>query len=281
MKPMTVPVRTKLYQIKKILDEFVQLGIRVENGHPTKEHDEFIYIKVNLFGRYVHRLEAISLLLPELESNPTIEDTIGLVIRGCLADLIPMFYLEVLQSHATNEEGEDEMIGQARAFLCDHLFSFLTFLKDYRTAGVYTEKIYKEAVDKLKSDWPYYFSSDPMDYDHPEKSIDAKRFPKNSHLIRYVRSHESNELFRINGLYELYSFYSKYEHFGIFTNSMQTMDMDIQAHRIFDSIWYIILGSWFCIRQFHYAFNNVEEEEKRLIELKIEFEKLLAIGRNE
>ena len=273
--------KVKLGQLRPIISDIVKLGIKVEQQFPDSHQSELIFIRMNLFSRFIHRLKCINYLLVFIESDPTMEDNIGLIIRAGLADLIPMLYLDVVHSNIKNindDNDENNILHaeQTRAFLCDHIYSLMSFFKDYKSAGEYSDDQYRMMLDKLKSDHSPYFYETPMDYKNPKANVDAKRFVKNAEMIAYMRQYPQvldNKI--IHQIYEMYSYYSKYEHFGIFTNGMQNMEMDTLIFRILSCIRFFIYGIYLCCIHLMQNFSYLTNEPTTFLALRDKYDKNL------
>ncbi len=280
MKRLSNDSKNKLYQLIKILDEFVSIGTQIERSIPKVPLEEFIYVRINLMSRYVHRIESINLMLSKFEENPTIEDSIGLLIRGGLADFIPMLYLDVLHTKIespTDEINNDFQKKMTRSFLCDHIYNLIDFLKKSKDNGVIGESYYRKQIDKIKTEYSSYFFDTVIDYNNPFENIDSIKFHKNYKLMPVIRNSPISESVDINFVNSMYSYYSKYEHFGVFTNRMQTQDMGILMYQMFDSIRYLMIGSIACCIHLSHKFQNISEEN--LVEIKKRYDRTLEFGR--
>src|SRR5215203_6054052 len=154
MKQFTPFSQMKLNQSIHILEDFVAMGKSVAVRLPTEDLQEALFIRVNLFGRYVNRIEVVIQLMKQWEKNPEFEDSIGIIIRACLADVLSQFYLEDCHSQVDNSPSpspeEKKYLESARDLLADHLFSGVNYYKSLKDGGVYSDEDYRNNINKWK-----------------------------------------------------------------------------------------------------------------------------------
>ena len=134
MKPLSKANQQMLIELNAILKQFVHVGISIERKYPISHSvNELLNIWFNLYSRFIHYLESISILSEHYAENATIDSSIGLVIRSGLSDYLPMIYLDYLH---TNKNKSREVQNQTRAFLAGHLPSALQFIKQGADLGI-------------------------------------------------------------------------------------------------------------------------------------------------
>ena len=97
--------------------------------------------------------------------------------------------------------------------------------------------------------------------------------------MKVIRNSEVLNKHNLDQIYVSYFFYSKYEHFGATTNSIQTMDADKLFYILMDSFTYILLACMLCCGHFENAFYRFKEEGQKLFNLREDFIKIVNIGR--
>ena len=172
------------------------------------------------------------------------EDSIGLIVRGCLSDVISQFYLEDVHSKVKScpSPEEAEYLEVASSLLADHIYSGINHIKTLTDAGIYTREHSMKSIDTWRNLYPPYFRKEPVNYDNPKKNILPKPFPQPAHIIKLIRNSDLLKKFDLDQLYISYFLYSKYEHFGATTNSIQNSDMNMSFYIMMDSLTYILLS---------------------------------------
>lgn len=288
MKPLTLEVQTKLYKLISLLVEFTPICRSVLDSIPVNSFKEPMFIRVNLFQRYINRIEVIITLLKQWEQNPELEDSIGILIRACLADVISQFYLEDIHSKVKGcpSEEENQYLQVAKDLLADHIFSGVNYFKTMKDASVFTNKYYKKSIDEWKTLYPAYFKNEAIDYDKPTKNIAAKAFPSPIKILKNIRHSEIFKRHNPDQLYTCYFYYSKYEHFGVTTHFLQTEDMNMSFYFMMDSMTYILLACNICYGHFQNANdkynknfdNNSEENGRKMNDIREEFVRIVNIN---
>ena len=237
-------VQDQLLQLTKWFEDVIPSGRKLLASIPTDSFKETRYIKVNILERHINRIEVISSLFEQWKNSRGVEDSIGLIIRACLSDILSQFYIEDLHSKVkkTPSQEEDEYLKATSSLLADHIRAGLIYNKAQTNAGVITREQSREAIDKWKSLYPPYFNEEPLNYDKPIKNVLPERFPSASEIIKLIRNSNLLKKFNLDNLYINYFFYSKYEHFGVTTNHIQYSDINMTFDNMMSSLSYILLS---------------------------------------
>jgi hypothetical protein len=282
----------QLHQLIKLLEEVIPVGRKLMQGIPTNYFREPMFIKINIFERHINRIEVIIPLLKQWEKSPFIEDSIGLIVRGCLSDVISQFYIEDVHSKVKScpSQEEDEYLEIVSSLLADHIHSGIRYVKSLTDAGVLTRENSIKSIDSWRALYSQYFSKEPVNYDNPTKNILPKPYPSAAHIIKLIRNSELLRKFNLDNLYICYFFYSKYEHFGATTNSLQNSNMNMSFYIMMDSLTYILLSCQLLsihfeeanmkyYSQFNSDFKLDEEGSGRIILIREEFLRILNLDR--
>lgn len=243
-KLLTTNSKFQLEQATRLLTDMVPVGRKILKEIPTDHFKEPMFVKVNMLERHINRIEVIIPLLKQWEKSPFVEDSIGLIIRGCLSDVISHFYIEDVHSKVKScpSPEEEKYLNTVYSLLADHIHSGLRHLKSLTDAGVFTRKKSKEHIDSWKSRYKPYFKEEAINYDNPTKNVLPEQYPSASHIIKLIRNSDLLKKFDLDQLYMGYFFYSKYEHFGATTNALQNTDMNMLFYFMMDSLSYIMLS---------------------------------------
>lgn len=284
----------QLHQLIKLLEDVIPAGRKLLNDIPTDHFKETRFIKVNILERHINRIDVIISLLKQWEKSPFVEDSIGLIIRGCLSDVISEFYIEDLHSKVKTcpSPEEEAYLKATSSFLADHIRAGLGHNKALTDAGVFTREHSKERIDNWRALYPPYFKQEPVNYDNPQKNILPQPFPKAAQIIKLIRNSEILQKFNLDDLYINYFYYSKYEHFGVTTNHLQNSDMNMSFYFMMDSLSYVLLSCQILsvhveddnnkfFSQFDSEYKTDSEGSKKLFSVREEFVRILNANRPE
>ena len=293
-KLLTSNSTLQLHQLIKVLEDVIPVGRKLLKSIPTDHFKEPMFIKINIFERHINRTEVIIPMLKQWEKSPFVEDSIGLIVRACLSDVISQFYIEDVHSKVKScpSPEEDEYLEVAASLLADHIHAGLRHVKALTDAGVFTREHSMKSIDSWRALYPAYFNKEPVNYDNPTKNILPKPYPKAAHIIKLIRNSDLLKKFDIDHLYIDYFFYSKYEHFGATTNSLQNSDMNMSFYIMMDSLSYILLScqllsihfevaNYEYYRQFNSDFKRDKEGSKKIFLIREEFLRILNTNRPE
>jgi hypothetical protein len=289
VKPLSNLNKTKLHQFRRIIKEIVEVGIKIDSRNKSGSYKEYLFVRVNLFQRFIRRLEAINILLEHLETNISIEDSIGLIIRSGLIDFLQMTYLDLLHvkfEGEKTEENEIKLSKQTRNYLAEHIRTVIGFMNDYKYFDKFPDSIkgddkYKLGIDLLKKDYPAYFKDESIaDYNKPYENFNFGKFPKNRELLKEILEFKPFDDLNVFIAYDGFHNYSKYEHFGVMTNRMQTQDTNRLMLNIFAYLHFLLLGAYMCCSHINTEIHNIETEVTEIKKLNKEYVDLLNLGIN-
>lgn len=284
----------QLQKLTMLLEDAIPAGRKLLKDIPVDHFKETRFIKVNILERHINRIEVIIFLLSQWEKRPSVEDSIGLIIRGCLSDVISEFYIEDLHYKVkTCPSPEEEVYLKATSsFLADHVRAGLSYNKALTDAGVFSKEYSKESIDRWKALYPPYFDTNPINYDNPLKNILPQPFPKAAQIIKSIRNSEMLQKFNLDDLYINYFYYSKYEHFGVTTNHIQNSDMNMSFYVMMESLSYVLLSCQILsihleddnnkfFSQFHSEHKIDTQASEKFFSVREEFVRILNANRPE
>jgi len=189
-KLLTANSTFQLHELIKLLEDMIPVGRKLLKDIPTDHFKESMFIKINFFERHINRIEVIIPLLKQWEKSPFIEDSIGLIIRGCLSDVISQFYIEDVHSKVKScpSPEEDEYLKTVSSLLADHIHTGLGHIKSLTDAGVFTREYSMISIDSWRALYPPYFKKEPVNYDNPKKNILPKSYPSAANIIKLIRN---------------------------------------------------------------------------------------------
>lgn len=141
-KPLISDLRLQHQKLTGLLECLIPVGRELLMGIPTDHFKEPMFIKVNIFERHINRIEVLIPLLKQWEKSRFVEDSIGLIIRGCLSDVISQFYIEEVHSKVKScpSPEENRYLETVSSLLADHIRTGLKHLKALTDSGVFTRE---------------------------------------------------------------------------------------------------------------------------------------------
>jgi hypothetical protein len=229
-----------------IYNEIVKVGIDVESKFKSDEYEDRISIRMNFFTRFIHCIESAVILLKEFEKNPYVETSIGLIIRASLLDLITLIYLDSYWADITPDDDKsyNDERDKTLSFLCDHLRKTFKYLNTSFHHKKVTKEQRKVIIDNSYKNYPALFKKTNPNYGDPASDLIMQSFPPVSDMIKRIYTHKVGKNF--SNVPDMYEYYGKYEHFGIYTNEFQTNEQYKLLDNILFSIDYIIRGAILC-----------------------------------
>jgi hypothetical protein len=227
-----------------LVDKACVAGLRCMDGVPDKVEGDDLYVILTFLERFVFHLEGIVTLLKPYKRNGRMDASIGILIRVCLLDFMTLTYLT---SYAFDDEQAltvgklyGAYLKQIEILLCDHIYNTLKYLKIGKEAGVIPPKDYVQAVTATFENYSRYFTDDKVDLVAPEMKVRHTKFPSPQAIFQRISSHPAVK--RFARIYDLYCYYSKYEHLGILSPVLQRVDASEQLNSILAGVEYSLKG---------------------------------------
>jgi hypothetical protein len=235
MSLLSEDYRNRIANIITINDKIFFLGLKEYRKFPSGECEKPThFVFQNYLERFIFNLEATNVLLKEYLTKPSMEHSIGMLIRSSLLDFLTIQYLT---SYGFDKVDENSFIKIGNSILCDHIHN--TF-KYYKITEVDTGIEFKEEVDNLRALFPFLFNDEPINYSEPAKNLIGGRLSTTTDMYNRIKVHPKTKKFA--KVYELYSYYSKYEHFGILSHHFQKRGEDTNFNNMVWGLHYMILG---------------------------------------
>ncbi|GAL86059.1 hypothetical protein MYP_3288 [Sporocytophaga myxococcoides] len=243
MEKLSKENEEKLKQSIELLSQINKIGVSSLSKFPNDHYELSVFTYICYLERFVFGLESIKILLIHYRSNPKVETSIGLITRTGLLDFMTIAFLNTYYSDIKSQddiEGEKKYNDQINCLASDQIQNSLKYLNTAIENGILTKEHYKKGVIKLHSDYNFLFNNQELDFDEPWKNLIDKNFITPKQLFTRINSHKLTK--KYSKVYDLYTYYSKYEHFGIMTHFLQGRGMDIDLGNIIASLKYLILG---------------------------------------
>ena len=248
----------------KIITQFLKNISGKNLGTKYKLSTEFI---LEVLKRFNANSIAVNNLLVLLKNNFTLIHPIGLLIRSSLLDFIMLMYLNSKNNSEIINDKEwiesqlkiiysNQLNHTLKDFDKQYINPKLTQLKDLLAEKFPSLIIKKEGIYNIKH------KGKISTYDM------ILKMKNNSYTKPFV------------GVYERWSFYSKYEHYGVLTYDIQRVDEIIILSGIAKSIWTILIGIMNCFNMVPQINDkiNIDSEIKDKLELvQIQFTIFLII----
>jgi hypothetical protein len=232
------------------------------------------YFRICLFERFTSRLQSGSILLKEYENNPTIEDSIGLILRGSLLDFITLIYLDSYMHDVFDEETEIESNDKLLSFFSDHIVRTVAYVNQVHRNGIRSTEERNLMIKNLYSKNSALFATDVPNLGDPLKDLKVnEHFPSPTQMLERLYKHPIAVNYK--GIGDLYEFYGKYEHFGIYTNALQTESTEYTLETMMFSFRYLIEGIFLSGTHLKNNF-NIDDPLFKIIDLGTDYLKSLS-----
>jgi hypothetical protein len=275
MNKLTVENETKFSEAINLIDKIVEVGKSALKKFPTDDYELIVFTFINYLERFTHNLEAINILLREYIGKPNIETSIGLTIRASLLDFITITYLSTYQADVfskDDKENEAKFNKQFDGLMADQIHNTIKYLKLTRDVGLITKDDYKKAIENSWHAYSFLFVDKVVDYENPEKKLISKEIKSPKQYFKRIHSHPLTKKFSM--VYDLYTYYSKYEHFGIMTHFMQRQGVNNDFETMIASLKYMTRGIGASFAFLSYPVDKLQVEKDAMEILQNDFDKL-------
>lgn len=262
----------KLQAAINLIGKTVDTGNRALQKFPTEHYDLELFMFINLLERFTVHLFGINLLLKQYGNNPALEQPIGLIARAGLLDFMIITYISSYQADIGYEADPDgsRYKQQLNKILCDQVQYTFKFAREAKKSSFISAGEYRQVVESTVHNYSFLFTDNVIaDYEKPEAKLLEQKTISPVQLFKRIHSHSLTNKFSM--IYDLYTYYSKYEHFGIMTHFMQRQGVDVDMERIFGAIHYLIKGMGATFRYLSAPKNVLEAEINELDKLEENF----------
>lgn len=208
----------KLREIIILLNDISRAGFKARGKFYNEELHGLDYFVVCYIERFVDTLCSINTLIANPENRIYTETSVGIIIRSSLLDLITIAYLYSYKMEIIDEETQEKFDTEFDKFMIDHIANNIKYFKTARDTGIATPDEYKLIIENLWSSYGFAFKDKTIDYDNPENKLISKEFLSPKQMFLRIRNHHFTKEYA--KIYDLYIYYSKYDHFGIMTRFM-------------------------------------------------------------
>lgn len=265
----------KLKNAILLLDKMIATGNSALNKFPTDQYELIVFTFINYLERFVFNLDSIKILLQHYKIKPNVETAIGLIIRASLLDFMTIAYLSSYQADIKSKddkEGEEKFNKQFDGLISDQIFNTIKYLKLTRDIGLITQSDYKTALENSWHNYSFVFTDTTIDYEKPEKKLISREHKSPKELFTRIHNHPLTNKFSI--VYDLYTYYSKYEHFGIMTHFIQRQGLDNDFTTMITAMKYMVRGIGASFAFLSYPTDKLVVEREQILKLQDEFDLL-------
>lgn len=265
----------KLSKAIKLIDKMVLVGKSALEKYPTDDYGLIVFAFINYLERFTHNLEAINILLREYKNKPNIETSIGLTIRASLLDFIVITYLSTYQADIVSKddkENEAKFNKQFDGLMAEQVHYTLKYLKLAKDVGQIKNDEYKIAIENTCFTYSFLFKNKTIDYQNPEKNLINTELKSVKDYFKRIHNHPLTKKFSI--VYDLYTYYSKYEHFGIMTHFIQRQGLNNDFDTMIASMKYMTRGIGASFAFLSYPIDKLKSEKEEMDKLQNDFDTL-------
>jgi len=236
----------------RILSSVLYQLARTVNQHYS-DKTSLLFPNEHTFVHYVERIEAnsqsIHCLLQHLHDNPNIENSIGLLVRSNLSDYFNAVYISIGRM-----ESEKEWFDR----VCIVNYDQLKNLKGY----INIEWLEVAAQEKEKGIINEYLLTLTGMVDI---NLDKHRLPGPQKIAEEMLTNDNFKHFA-KSTYDIFKYYSQYEHFGMLTPEMQKRNLQLDLKRIKHGLYFTFKTLELCCQNL-----KIDEEIEGMDELEKKF----------
>ena len=224
IKELSIVIR----KVTRIVEqEMIKLTSR-EYSIKKEPKDVHIFIIVYLIRRISVNLSSINHLLTELNVFRECEHSIGLLLRTNLTDFLLILFL-------IEKKGEDEYAKILYSVLYDSFPFIFSGFKAMKDSGVISEEKMSKNIDSFNEE--YNWLAKKIGIGMGERN-DLSFMPTS--LFKTVAQNPKTK--DLSKAYDIYTLYSKYEHFGFFSHEVSQEKGSGEFRRMEVAIWFSITG---------------------------------------
>lgn len=257
-----------------LLDKISGVGLTALDKFPSDEYSLETFFYITYLNRFVFNIGSVNILIKNIKEHPYIETSIGLTIRTTLLDFMVITYLISYQADIVPDDNLDKKNIFEKEFnsvITDQIYNSIKYVKTAKDCGFLTADSYKTTIDNLMYTYRFLFKDDIPDYEKPESKLISSVFKSPKQY--FIRIHNHPIVKDYSMVYDLYIYYSKYDHFGIMTHFMQREDINKDVERIIGSLKYMIRGFAGCLVLLSNPGDKLKKEKTDLRSLQDQFDR--------
>lgn len=187
-----------------------------QNHLDSKDLNQIQYFCIGMLERLGGSSLAVRELLPKINANPTLDFSCGLILRSFLLDyLVIVILYKIIYENDLEKREFEEAKKKVETFcnecLSDGLPQTLTYIKAAVEAKILTPEKEKEIYNNMARNYKIFF--EPHDADGTLPILKNKKQINARELFKEIANHP--DISNLAIVYDLYVYYSKYDHFGI------------------------------------------------------------------
>lgn len=213
-------------------------------------------ISYNLSYRFISLLKSINIFLELFKKDINLEMQVALLYRPALLDVISFKYITEYYVPGNSLENINKSTERMGIYFIDNLKRYKYEIEKFSKMKLIEDKQCNIALN--------YIREVEGKVNNEYKDIDIT---KNNHssLIKMFNKLPKTDIIKI--AYYNYSYYSKYEHFGILTTLMQNPDIDSKEDKIFR----MYQSTLVILKSIISALRYIEKDISELMEIKSKF----------
>lgn len=234
----------KLEKLREVILKTISL---TQSEIKRTEFDYYDYISTSFLKRHIYILYGLSELLPKYQQNENLIISISPILRMGIADFITQCYLisatEVKENAEFNKTEYEKRVEQ---IFFSPILKEISRIEKERKSRIISEEKYKIDISNAYKVGKIAFSKFDIETSEYELKIKTDISP-----AKMFRIASQNKFFKkYESAYSLYDYYSKMEHYGGFSNiinSIEHVNEKVNTDRIIHSVVFIIRGIEFSI----------------------------------
>ncbi|HYG37122.1 MAG TPA: hypothetical protein VD908_00825 [Cytophagales bacterium] len=195
----------EIHELVERLTRYINEEIVVKNNKSGQELAEPLQFFLNLLFKTNNALDTANFLFGSIIKKPRYNDSIGLILRTSLSDVIS--YMYILHKSGGNEK---QLIHWINICDYDHIQYFWSKEKVYKKVSKVSTEEWDQMKDTLKENFPQFFDENGL----PNDSIYKRWKTPGPIALEIFESGKEKQYQYLREAFEYYDLYSKVEHLG-------------------------------------------------------------------
>ena len=196
---------------------------------------------LGLLKRLNHASNSLMLILENIEQKPQLDFSAGITIRAILLDtLLGLNFYKLLKDNLPKKLPDEQIKLLTTEFcdiiLADGLENTVKYFELARTLGFISNIEHKQLLNNFITNYSTYFEPHLNNGQMPRVKFERVKGP--IELFKVIAG--DSDMKNISRIYDLYLFYSKYDHFGILYFNVKDAPLHEKIDRLERSVYVFV-----------------------------------------
>ncbi|MDW3209981.1 MAG: hypothetical protein R8N23_08945 [Reichenbachiella sp.] len=227
-----MPTLDEIFLLSIDLTNLTNVALKLYSKRAT-----LLFPDEHTFVHYLERIEAnsqaIHHLTEELPNNHNLDTSIGLILRSNLSDFLSVAYMSIGKLNSRND-----WYDRICRLNYDQFKKITGYMKKSTDIGWLTEEMASDGISILQKQMDGLKNIVSI-------NLDKDKLPTPEHIAKEMLSEPLLKDYAYPA-YDLFKFYSQYEHFGLLTAPMQKQGIELNMSRIKKGLYFTYKSVQLC-----------------------------------